>query len=62
MKNEIANKRRMKIGDRVWLQCPTNATVKSINKKYGLTLLLDVVEPNTTMSYFSENEVELCSK
>lgn len=52
----------MKIGDRVWLQCPTNATVKSINKKYGLTLLLDVVEPNTTMSYFSEDEVELCSK
>ena len=32
---------KLKKGDRVWVRIPTNATIASVNKRYGYTLMVD---------------------
>ena len=52
-------KLELKKGDRVWVKIPVNATIKSVNKEYGYTLLLDEVKPNSqTSQYYNDDEVD----
>lgn len=50
---------KLKVGDLVWVRVPTNAVVKSINRKYGYTLS---VKEDCDMSYFHDGEVSLIRK
>ena len=52
-------KLKLKKGNRVWVRIPVNATIKSVNKKYGYTLLLDEVKKNNEISqYYDDEEVD----
>ena len=56
MKEE--KKLKLKKGDRVWVRIPVNAIIKSVNQKYGYTLLLDEVQKdNETFQFFDDEEV-----
>lgn len=32
---------KLKKGDKVWVKIPVNAKIKSVNKKFGYTLILE---------------------
>lgn len=51
-------KKKLKKGDRVWVRLPINATIKSVNQKFGYTLSLDVVGGGEMAQYFDDDEVE----
>jgi hypothetical protein len=54
-KGKKMEKLKLKKGDRVWVKVPTNATIKSVNKKYGYTLKCD---DGTEFQYFTDDETD----
>lgn len=57
----MTKKRRFKLkkGDKVWVRVPFNAVIKSVNQKYGYTI---IIKEDTQMSYFDDFDVKKLPK
>ena len=45
----------LKKGNRIWVKIPTNATIISVNKRYGYTIKTD---DGVVYQYFDDNDVQ----
>lgn len=51
-------KYKLKRGDEVWVKLPTNATIVSVNQRFGYTLHTDKQE-GADWNYFSDKDIEV---
>lgn len=50
-------KYKLKVGDKVWVKIPVNATVVKVDEKYGYTIKPDT-EIAVEMEYYDDNDVQ----